>query len=747
MFMNRHQSAEPVGPQNHLNWLLPTLTVGMISGIINLIFEVSYAALIFSGPLSEYVMHGVGLTLFGTCMLGIIIALTSSFPGMVACPMGAPISILALTAATIASQLSSSAPEHIFLTVVAAIVVSSVLTGIVFLILGHFKLGDLIRFIPYPVVGGFLAGVGWLVIKGAIGIMTDVPLRIPQLPALFRPDVLIHWLPAGLFAILLLLIGRRYTHYLILPGMLLAAIAVFYLILFVTGTPMAEAKAQGWLLEALPTGKLWQPFLLSAVRHADWSVIIWQGGNLGAVVLMSLLSLLLYASAIEITARKDMDLNHELQIAGIANIVAGLFGSPVGFHNLSNNILALEMGAHNRLMGLCSAVVCGIPLFFGAAFLTWVPKPVIGGLLIFVGLSFVIKWVYDAWFTLPLVDYMLLLVILGTVGTFGFLQGVSAGTLIAIMLFVVKYSRINVIKHILSGATYHSTVERAVPYQRMLQEQGEQITIFSLQGFLFFGTANTLLNQIRRRIYDPEQTPLHYLILDFRRVNGIDSSARMKQLAEVQQFALIFTRLSPDIRRQFEVGGHFPEKEPVIRVFPDIDYGLEWCEEQILHANDTQHKMLHGEAFIEAMFEDVMQSLEHQERVKKMVSEMMDYLEWQEFAEGEYLIRQGDQSEYLYFIESGQVAVRLEHEDGTGVRLRKMGTGNIVGEIAVYLGFQASASVVATESGTGYRLSKQRLQQMQTAHPELAATFHIFIACLLGERLVHANNLVHAFQK
>jgi SulP family sulfate permease len=406
-------------------------------------------------------------------------------------------------------------------------------------------------------------------------------------------------------------------------------------------------------------------------------------------------------------------------------------------------------------MGLCSAVVCGIPLFFGSSFLTWIPKPVLGSLLIFVGLSFMIKWVYDAWFSLPPVDYVLILVILGIVGTFGFLQGVGAGTLIAVILFVVKYSRISVVKHILSGAAYHSTVERAASYQRLLQEHGEQITIFRLQGFLFFGTANTLLTQVRARIGGPESMPLRYLVLDFRAVNGIDSSAlnsfaRMRQLAEMHHFSLIFTHLSPEIRRQFQVGGHFEENETQVQAFPDLDHGLEWCEEQILQAENsrpTEETPQLGETFLEIVFDDVMESLKRQEQLETIIAGVMTYLERQDVEKGEYLIRQGDQPEYLYFIETGEVTVWLERENGTRVRLRAMSRGTIVGEIGVYLGYRASAPVVTTQPTTVYRLSIQSLQRMQAADPKLAAVFNEFIACLLGKRLVHANTLLQAFQQ
>ena len=65
-------------------------------------------------------------------------------------------------------------PPDVFLTVVAATLVVTVLCGVVFLVLGTFRLGNLVRFVPYPVVGGFLAGTGWLLFKGGIYVASGV---------------------------------------------------------------------------------------------------------------------------------------------------------------------------------------------------------------------------------------------------------------------------------------------------------------------------------------------------------------------------------------------------------------------------------------------------------------------------------------------------------------------------------------------------------------------------------------------
>ncbi len=123
---------------------------------------------------------------------------------------------------------------------------------------------------------------------------------------------------------------------------------------------------------------------------------------------------------------------------------------------------------------------------------------------------------------------------------------------------------------------------------------------------------------------------------------------------------------------------------------------------------------------------------------------MMKYLKREEFEEGSYLLRQGNPPVGLYFIESGQVTAQLEETDGQIVRLRKMGAGTVVGEMGVYLGIPATASVVTNQKCVVLFLSLENLRRMEEMDPAIAAIFHKFIARVLGDRLAHTNRTVRA---
>jgi SulP family sulfate permease len=454
---------------------------------------------------------------------------------------------------------------------------------------------------------------------------------------------------------------------------------------------------------------------------------------------VGVVSLLMNASALELTFRKDVDLNRELRTAGLANIVSGLSGGAVGFHALDLSTLSHRIGARGRLPGLIAGVICAAMLFAGAPLLAFFPRPVLGGLLVFMGLGFLVEWAIEGWSKLPRADYAVVLLILVVIGTTDFLIGVGVGLAAMIILFVLNYSRINVVHHALSGAEIKSNVERFAHHRRVLTELGQHTYILELQGYLFFGTANALLERIRARVADAELPPVRYIVLDFRRVTGLDSSAVLsfvkgRQLAKAQSITLVLTHISEKIRQQFELGGLFKDGRGV-HVFPDLDHGLEWCEERLLETEritKTRVPITLSAQLADSGFETAN------------TTRLMEFLEQIHVEEGEYLIRQGEKSHELYFVELGTVSVYLGFENGKRVRLQTLGMGTIVGELGLYLGATRTASVIADSPTVAYRLTRTALSEMKERAPELAAIFHEFVVCLLSERLAAANRSLEA---
>lgn len=724
--------ADEVKPQK----LVPNVVVGSVVGLLEMLFSVALSALVFSGALSEFAAQGLGLALLGTAVSCLCVALFSSLSGALSLNQDIPAAIMAVIAAAVAQAVSPQLQGmSLFITVVTVMALSTVTTGIVFFLIGYFSLGNLVRFLPYPVLGGFLAGTGWLLATGAVGLMTNLSLDSwQQVAALWQPDMLLRWGPGVLFAFVLMFNVYRFSHFLVLPGTVVAEIALFYLVARLGGTTMAELQDGGWLLGPFSNASLWPPIVWLHLSQVSWSAIITQLPNLLLLVVLSTVALLLNVSGLEAATNVDIDLNREMKAAGIGNLGSGLLGGLIGYHAVSLSVLSVKMKG-GRLAGVMVTAICLLALVVGAGTLSLFPKAVAGGVLFFLGMDFLKEWVYDAWKRLPHLEYGIVIFILLTIAIVGFLPGVAIGVVAAIVMFVVAYSRTEVVRHELTGQQMVSRVTRSQGERQHLRVHGEQIYILRLQGFIFFGTAEKLLNQVRERL---QQQQVRYVLLDMARVTGLDSTGmrslgRLRQVAEAHEALVIITCATTAIEAQMARGGL--AADGMVRYFRDLDSGLEWCENDLLAQLPVQEAT--------TLFGQLQMMWPNEPRL----AEILPYFERRAVTAGTYLMRQGDAPDDLYLVESGQVTAQLEQQGVLPMRLETMGAGRVVGEMGYYLGQARTASVVAETDCVVYRLGQDKLRQMEVGAPEVASLLHRLIIRFLSERVSHLVTAVQALER
>jgi SulP family sulfate permease len=720
--------------------LIPSLTAGSILGVIGVLtYLTPMAVLVFSGDLEPHLATGISMTLLSAAVVGIVVALKGSFVGTIALPVPEEMAILGTMGAMIAGRMGDSAtPEEVLLTVVAAIALTSLLTGLFAFTLGQLQWGDLIRFLPYPVIGGFLAGLGCLLSQGALKVMTGMDIRGSTLAAFFQMDMAVRWVPGALFAILLLAISRRFSHFLIMPASFLAATGLFYLVWMAGGHPLAEASSRGWLLGPFPQSEIWRPLSLQALAQANWTLVFQQFGSMISVMLITVLSLLMVSSGLELATERELDLNQELRATGMGCFLSGLLGGMVGSHAVTT-VLVHKMGTRSRLVGIFAALLYLLVLAAGISIISFFPKPVLGGLLLFLGFDLLTQWVYEAWPKLPRLDYAIVLLIMAIIATVGFVEGVVVGLVVAIIKFVLSYSQVDVAKHTLSGANFTSHVQRSLTQSRLLRQQGDHIYILQLQGLIFFGTAHKLLNQIRSRLVDQNLPELQFILLDFRLVNGLDSSAvvsfvKLKQLIEKEHIFLLLTHLQPDVERRLQQGGALAhEASEYCKQFRDLDQGMAWCEDYLLNQNQFRRpRNLPIAMRLSMMFEDIPGASEH-------LPHMLDILEACRYDSEAQVFNKGDSPQYLLFIESGQVTTWLEGVSGSAHRLQTLGAGTWLGEVEFFTRTPYKVTAVADQVTVIYRLSRDAIEALQINHPRAANVLQSFLNTLMAERLAQTT--------
>ncbi|HEX6221935.1 MAG TPA: cyclic nucleotide-binding domain-containing protein, partial [Acidimicrobiia bacterium] len=294
-------------------------------------------------------------------------------------------------------------------------------------------------------------------------------------------------------------------------------------------------------------------------------------------------------------------------------------------------------------------------------------------------------------------------------------------------LFVLRYSRIDVIKHDLTGAEHQSNIERSPADTDYLVAAGNSILILELQGFVFFGTANRVLGRVRESLGPAGRSP-RFAILDFRRVTGVDSSAvaifeRVALLARERGVAVVITALGGAETAQFsDLVNSYAD---VVELHADLDHGLARCEDELL-------------------FEAGGREGTEPELPADLPRDLATYLVDRSFAPGDVLMRQGDRSPGIYLIKTGRATVFLEGSDGQRVRLRTLLSGTVLGEISLYRDEPCTATVVADATCEVLHLTPESFARLCRVDFRVAAELHAFVARTLAGRVSHANRAIRA---
>lgn len=667
------------------------------AGLVGAVRSLSLAALVFGGlGLAE--ARAFGPILIGAGILGLVIALTS---GLVGTPQSNAAAVVAVAAGLVTASSTGSVDEQ-FALVMATMAVASISTGLVLYLAGVFKLGRLVRFLPYPVVGGFLAATGWLLLTGGWRLAQNASATW----------ITFATLGFGLAIAVAAQVDSRWMQ----PAVVGIGLVLFFVAMAVGGVSLEEAGVNGWLVG---------PFAADPVQFsdlfvgftADMSQLAPAIPTLLTIPAVALLSLLLNASAIEVGEKVDLPLDVELKAAGLGNVAGGLVGSLPGWQSLTLQKL-VKSSRTNKVGAVIVALVSLSALAAGPRVIGYLPVFVVAGVVAGLGLDLLYEWVVASRSNVSVTDYSIVLIVVVVTAGFGFVSGVITGVLAAIGLFIYQYSKIDVVQVALSGDSYRSNVDRPVTDNDRLTEAGGAIAIFRIHGFVFFGTANRLIGELRARM-EPEI--VRFLVVDGKRVTGFDGSAlhvfeRFLETAAEQGVTTVLTGFGP----LGEKVAAAEAAETVVR-FHTLDEGLEWAEDQILSSEDS----LFGS--VEAQLAEI---------AGPWADGVFAMMERVEFGVGDTIIAEGSVGHPIYVIEYGRVRVVLE---ATGTRLRTMRPGAIVGEMAYYTRQPANASVVAETEVVAYALSESKLEGLLSTNPRLAAEVHRRMAGSLSRRVTETN--------
>lgn len=723
------------------------LTAGMVSTLVMLCYAMSLGTLVFSADLAHYADLGVPTALVSCVVTAFVIALTSSMRFNIGGPDSNATAFLAGVAAGVASSVRADggSPQVVVLTVLISIAVCSIVTGVILYAIGSSKRGRSLQFVPYPVVGGFLAGTGFLLLGGAFRVLTGQGMHWRTLSMLADLSWLA-WLPALAVGTVAMLLTRLWRHPAALPATLVLGVMMFYALLALTGRSIDDARQMNLLLQhsgmrAFSIPELHWPGL-AARNEVDWSAIVRHLPETLVVTSVSAITILMNSTAIGAVTGRDVDVNRELRAAGLANLASGLLGGMIGYQSFNRSMLNARAGATTRIAGLFAALVCLVVLVASPGIVALFPVPVLVGLQIFMGLRLLADWLIKAYGRLEWHEYWLVPLILAVIALYGVVAGVVVGVIAACVTFAMLYGRISCIRAEFDGQTRASNVERPLDDAQRLRSTGAQICGTCLQGFLFFGGASALLQRVRERLAAAGPVSVRYVVLDFAATEGMDASVslsfvKLKQACATTEATLVLTALPLASRTSLLRSGTLDD---TILVFDTLDQGLEWIEERCLERDADQ-------ADPPTVADDAPNLL------RKMLEthfspSAIDAL-WSRFTTldlepGTPLFRRGDPGDALYLVERGRVSVSLPLDNARSIRLRAFGRGTIVGEMALYTKQGRSADVIADRPSRVHMLSRDALMALERDDPLTAQQFHRFVVQVMASRLAVADEALRA---
>ena len=450
-------------------------------------------------------------------------------------------------------------------------------------------------------------------------------------------------------------------------------------------------------------------------------------------------STLFNTTGVEVASNREANLERELNITGLANMLSGVFGGYTGCISVSRSMLNFSAGGSGRLSGLTSAVIAASMLLFAPVLLGYMPKFVLGGLLLYLGADTLHRWIVQSRRRLSLAEYLSLLAIIVIILQWGFVAGILIGVVIGCTTFALSASRIDSIKFSFDGSEYRSSLDRAREDLAVLSAHGGKIQGLNLQSYLFFGSANKLYQHVKSLLADNPEC--RFLLFDFKLVTGIDSSAaysfaQIKRVAADRGIRLVLVHLPAAAEKALR-SSEFITRD--VSIVPELDHALEWCENEII----TQHQdRAQEETDLRGWFSRILGSEED-------AAELIGRCERLEVEAGDTIVRAGeDAADSMHFILDGRVGVMVPaNSDGGMTRVRSLGRYTTIGEMGLVSQAPRSATIEAEVASVLYVLSKPQFDALKRDTPMLGQKLLTYFVSVMAERLSFANRMIAVLRR
>lgn len=706
---------------------------GMAAMLVALPAAIAFGVSVYAPLGGDYATYGAIAGILGVSILGIIAPLlggTSRLISAPSAPAAAVLSAFALEYTTAGITASS---------VFVMLMLIGVLAGVFQLLFGRIGLGQLIKYIPFPVVSGYLSGVGLVIITSQLPNFVGSPHGEHFWQSLQRPFMW-QWqsLLIGGMTLFTMMMGDKWFRS--FPTVIVAFIVGIMTYAFLGWCDPTVFLPQSTLIVGSISEQGSFPILQSITDRLagvmELSQLSFERILLPSLTLATLLSIDTLKTSIIVDSMTHTfnDPNQELMAQGVANTASAMLGGMSGSGTMGPTMVNLSSGATSNLSGLFEGILSLIAFLVWGAFIGWIPIAALAGILIVVGFRMIdphsVKLLRSQ---TTVFDFCIIVIVALTALSVSLIAAAGVGLVLAMILYLMRQMGESILYRQLDGNEVHSKIIRNHIKERILHAQGELLCVYELQGSLFFGTAHQLYAMLKNDLPDKK-----YLILDMKRVETVDLTAahvllQLKDILHERGGYLLLSRLphklpsGEDLERYFHHVGVLKHLSPAM-IFDNLDEAVEWVEERMLR--DMSPHVPSAEMLSLNQF-DLFK-----ERRSDTLEEIEKLLESQWYKKGERIYSQGESSGEIFLIRQGRVRLLLPSSHGEkSIHLGTYEEGNFFGEFSFLEGTSHYTHSVAERDTHLYRISREAFDLFAQHHKKASLHFMQSLATVLAQRL------------
>lgn len=708
---------------------------GLAAMLVALPSAIAFGVTIYSSLGSAFVAQGALAGILGATALGLISPVLGGTNRLITAPCAPAAAVL--SAFAVEFMLGGGSVQSVLL----MMSMLGLFAGMLQILFGIVRLGHLIKYMPYPVVSGYLSGVGLYIISGQMPKFLGAPKGSHFWESLVAPEFW-KWqsIVIGVVTIAMMILAPRITK--AIPAAILALLAgvftyfglgiidpTLYTLegnLFVVG-PLGAGSDSGFI-DAMSVR--W--YMISDV-DVDQIIHI----TLPALTLAVLLSIDTLKTCVVLDAltRSRHNSNRELIGQGIGNVASSLIGGLPGAGTIGATLVNISSGAVSRYSGFFEGILALVAFLILGVFISWIPVAALAAILMAIGVRMIDRHSFQFLKQRStILDFFVVVAVITTALTVSLIAASGVGISLAVFLFIREQIGGSVIRRKLCCNETFSKRLRTHDEIEILAVHGGRGMVVELQGSLFFGTTNQLYLALEEELKTRD-----FLILDMRRVQSIDITAahlldQLRDMMADKNGFLIYSDLptnllsGQDIYQYFEQVGLAPQKSAA-RVFDDIDGAKEWVENRILKEADfhqEEEHRLHIKDF------DLFKG-----RKEETLAVFETHLVKISYSAGTKILSRGDTGDDLFFIRKGLISFVLPIDGNHVRRLSTCGRGAFFGEMTFLDGSARSADVIAISDVDLFVLSRKTFDTFSEEHKNVALNLFEGMATVLTRRVRH----------